>query len=59
MPLPPAAVHSGRARQCSGMGPCGYCSRALWVPGPRGHYSGKIRFIEKPGEQDEGGRHVA
>ena len=22
-------------------------------------YSGKIRFIEKPGEHDEGGRHVA
>ena len=31
----------------------------LWAPGPRGQYSGKIRFIEKPGVQDEGGRHVA
>ena len=31
-------------------GSCGY----------RGQYSGKIRFIEKPGVQDEGGgRHVA
>ena len=26
---------------------------------PRGQYSGKIRFIEKPGGQNEGGRHVA
>ena len=33
--------------------------QVLWVPGPRGQYSGKIRFIEKPGEHDEGGRHVA
>ena len=24
-----------------------------------GQYSGNIRFIEKPGVQDEGGRHVA
>ena len=31
----------------------------LSVPGPLGQYSGKIRFIEKPGLQDEGGRHVA
>ena len=31
----------------------------LWVPDPRGQYSGKFRFIEKPGVQDEGGRHVA
>ena len=30
-----------------------------WVPGPRGQYSGKIHFIEKPGVQDEGGRHGA
>ena len=27
--------------------------------GPRGQYSGKIRFIEKRGVQDEGGRQVA
>ena len=40
------------------MGPCGYCRRVLWVPGPRDQYSGKIRFIEKPRVQDEGGRHV-
>ena len=57
--MPPAAVHPGRARQCSGTGPCGYCRRVLWVPGPRGQYSGKIRFIEKPGVQDEWGRYVA
>ena len=31
----------------------------MWVPGPRGQYSKKISFIEKPGVQDEGGRHVA
>ena len=52
--VPPAAVHPGRARQCSGTGPCGYCRRVRWGP-----YSGKIRFIEKPGVQDEGVRHVA
>ena len=34
--------------------PCCDCKRFLWVPGPRGQYSGKIRFIEKPGVQDEG-----
>ena len=27
--------------------------------GPRGQYSEEIRFIEKPGIQGEGGRHVA
>ena len=57
--MPPAAVDPGRARQCSGTGPCGYCRRLLWVAGPRGQYSGKIRFIEKPGVQDERGLHVA
>ena len=57
--VPPAAVDPDRARQCSGSGPCGYCRRLLWVPGPRGQYSGKIRFIKKPGVQDERGRHVA
>ena len=58
--VPPAAVHPGRARQCSGTGPCGYCRRVLWVPGPLGQYSVKICFIEKPGVQDKGGgRHVA
>ena len=52
--VPPAAVHHGRAKQCSGTGPCGYCRRVLWVPGPRGQYSVNIRFIEKPWVQDEG-----
>ena len=55
--VPSTAVLPGRARQCSGTGPRGYCRRVLWVPGPRGQYSGKIRFIEKPGVQDEGGGH--
>ena len=52
--VPPAAVCHGRARQTSGTGPCGDFRRVLWVPGPRGQYSGKIRFIEKLGVQDEG-----
>ena len=57
--VPPAAVHHGRARQCAGTGPCGYCRTVLWVPSPRGQYSGKIHFIEKPGVQDEGVRRIA
>ena len=57
--VPLAAVRHRRARQTSESGPVGYCRRVLWVPGPRGQYSGKIRFIEKHGVQDEGGRHVA
>ena len=28
------------------------CGRVLWVPDTRSQYSGKIRFIEKPGVQD-------
>ena len=54
----PAAVHHGTARQSSGTGPCRYCRRVLRVPGPACQYSEKIRFIEKPGVQDEGGRDV-
>ena len=57
--VPLAAVRHGRARQTSESGPGGDCRRVLWEPGPRGQYSGKIRFIEKYGVQDEGGRHVA
>ena len=56
---PPAAVRHGRARQSSGKGPCVDCRRGMWVPGPRGQYTGKIHFIEKPGVQGDGGRHVA
>ena len=56
--MPLAAVRHGRARQNSETGPCGFCGRVLWVPGPAGQYSGKIRFIEKPGVEDEVGRHV-
>ena len=52
--VPQAAVCHGRARQNSGTGPCGDCRRVLWVPGPRSQYSGKIRFIEKPGVQNKG-----
>ena len=32
------------------------CRRVLWEPGPWGQYSGKIRFMEKRGVQDEGCR---
>ena len=52
--VPLAAVRHGRARQTSESGPCGDCRRGLWVPGPRGQYSGKIRFNEKRGVQVEG-----
>ena len=31
----------------------------LWVPGPLGQNSGKIRFIDNLWVQDDGGRHVA
>ena len=51
--LPQAAVLHGRARQSSRTGRCGDCISILWVPGPRLQYSGKIRFIDKPGVQDE------
>ena len=57
--VPPAAVRHGRARQSSGTGTYGDCRRVLWVPGPRGQYSGKICFINKAGVQDYGSRHVA
>ena len=50
--IPQAAVRHGRARQSSGTGPCGDCTRVLWVEGPWGQDSGKIRFIEKPEVQD-------
>ena len=40
-------------------GPYGDCIRVLWVPGPRVQYSGKIRFVEKPGVQVYEGRQVA
>ena len=52
--VPLATVRHGRVRQTSETGPCGDCRRALWVPGPRGQYTGKVRFIEKLGLQDEG-----
>ena len=45
--------------QSSGTGQCGDCIRVLWVPGLWDQYSGKLRFIGKPGVQDEEERHVA
>ena len=52
-------VRHGSARQSSGTRPCGVCRRVLWESDPRGQYSKKIRFIEKHGVQDKGGRHVS
>ena len=52
--VPLAAVRHGRARQTSESGPCGDCRGVLGVPGPRGQYSGKIRFIEKRGYKTRG-----
>ena len=40
--VPLAAVRHGRARQTSESGLCGDCRGVLWVPGPRGQYSGKF-----------------
>ena len=57
--MPLAAVRHGRARQTSESGPSGDCRGVLGVLGPRGQYSGKIRFIEKRWVHDEGGRQVA
>ena len=57
--VPLGAVRHGRARQTSESGPVGDCRSVLWEPGPWGQYSGKIRFIEKHEDQNEGGRHVA
>ena len=57
--VPQAAVRHGRGRQNSGTGQCGDCIRVLWIPGLWDQYSGKLRFIGKPGLQDEQGRHVA
>ena len=49
----PAAVRYGRAMQSSGTGSYRDCRRVLWEAVLWGQYSGKIRFIEKPGVQDE------
>ena len=57
--LPQAAVRHGRARQTLESGPCGDCRRVMWVPGPRGQFSGKIRFIEERVVQGEGDWSVA
>ena len=52
--VPQAAVRHGTARQNSGTGQCWDYIRVLWD-----QYSGKGRFIGKPGVQEYGGRHVA
>ena len=53
----PGAPSSGTSRESQAnfrTQPCGDCRRVLWVPGPWGQYSGKIRFIETPGVQKRG-----
>ena len=57
--VPIAAVRHGRARQTLESGLCWDWGKVLWVPGQSGQYSGKIRFIEKPGVQDESDRHIS
>ena len=52
--VPQAALRHGTARQNSGTGQCWDYIRVLWD-----QYSGKGRFIGKPGVQDYGGHHVA
>ena len=47
--VPQAAARDGKSRQTSGTGPCGDCRRVLYVPDPRGQYSGEIRFNEPQG----------
>ena len=49
--VPPAVVRHVRARQSSGTGPCGDCRKLLWVPGPRGQYSGKFVLSRNPGHK--------
>ena len=46
VPGAPAAVHPGRARQCSGMGPCGYCRRVS--------IRGKFVLSRNPGYKTRG-----
>ena len=53
----PPAVRHGRARQISGTEPCEDYRRAMWVPGPRGQYSGKIRLSRNLRYQTRG-RHM-
>ena len=50
---------TGELRQSPGTGQCGDCIMVLWVPCLWDRYSGKLRFIGKPGVQDEEDRHVA
>ena len=54
--VPPAAVHSERARQYPGTGPCGCRRRALWVLG-RG-VSIRRKFVLSRNPRG-GGRHMA
>ena len=52
--VPLAAVHPGRARQCSGTGPCGYCRRVLWVPACGVSIRGKFVLSRNPGYKTRG-----
>ena len=53
----PAAVRHGRARQTSGTEPCEDYRKVMWLPGPRGQYSGKIRLSRNLGYKTRG-RHM-
>ena len=53
----PVAVHHWRARQTSGTEPFEDYRRVMWVTGPRGQYSGKIRLSRNLRYQTRG-RHM-
>ena len=55
----PTTVRHEKARQISVTAPCVYRRRFLWAPGLRVSILGKFVFFEKPGVQDEWGRHMA
>ena len=58
----PGAPSSGTPRESQAKfrdGAVWDCRRVLCFPGPRGQYSGTIQIKEKPGVQDEAGRHEA
>ena len=61
--VPPAAARHGKARQCSGTGPCRDCRWVLWVSGQWGQYSRKINSFYRETRSTRlgggGGRHMA
>ena len=57
--VPPSSFAPGDSQAKFRDWTSGDCRIVLWILGPRGQYSGKIGFIEKPGVQYEGARHMA